>query len=213
MEKNMHCQTTQTKDISIKRLSMQEILSIYTVHSIRHFPENERKPVSSIERMAQEGIYKGYGLFFPEDADLLIGYAFFTLPPERETSLLDYFAIMEDYRSCGVGSLFLQHMKSVSTDYSGFLIESEDPDYAKDPQEHSVRSKRLSFYNKNGAISTGITATVFGVPYRLLYFPLTAGKIPPTDQLVSDFSNIYRHMVSPVNFKSNIQICPPKASH
>ena len=172
----MHCQTTQAKDISIKRLSMQEILSIYTVHSIRHFPENEMKPVSSIERMAQEGIYKGYGLFFPEDADRLIGYAFFSLPPERETSLLD-------------------------------------PDYAKDPQEHSVRSKRLSFYNKNGAISTGITATVFGVPYRLLYFPLTAGKIPHTDQLVSDFSNIYRHMVSPVNFKSNIQICPPKASH
>ena len=120
---------------------------------------------------------------------------------------------MEDYRSCGVGSLFLQRMKSAPTDYRGFLIESEDPDYAKDPQEHSVRSKRLSFYNKNGAISTGITATVFGVPYCLLYFPLTAGKIPHTDQLVSDFSNIYRHMVSPVNFKSNIQICPPKVSH
>ncbi len=204
----MHNQALSNKDIFIKQLSKEEILSVYIADSIRHFPENERKPVSSIERMTDEGIYIGYGLFFHCRPDKLISYAFFTALPEEKISLLDYFAVMEDYRSLGIGSLFLQQMKLSAAGYDGFLIESEDPGYAKDEQELTIRNKRISFYTKNGAVPTGLTAKVFGVPYRLLYFPLPSKETPSTASLHACFGSIYRRMVSPQNYETQVHIFP-----
>lgn len=194
------------KDILIKQLTKEEILAIYTTHSVRHFPANERKPVSSIKRMADEGIYIGYGLVCRQNPGQLLGYAFFTVLPQGKTSLLDYFAVMENYRSHGIGSLFLQQIKTNPADYDGFLIESEDPDYAQDARELSVRSKRLSFYKKNGAVPAGLSAKVFGVSYRLLYFPIQATEIPSSDILCLDFGRIYRRMVSPENYEFHVHI-------
>lgn len=206
----MYAPTISKKDVIIRDLAKEEIIAIYTAHSIRHFPENERKPVSSIERMANEGIYVGYGLYLNGKPEELLGYAFFTVLPDKKAILLDYFAVMEDYRNHGIGSLFLQYMKSSPNRYKGFLIESEDPDYAKDALELSTRRKRLSFYDRNGAIFTGIKATVFGVPYRLLFFPLRAKDIPPVSTLSSNFCNIYRRMVSPQNYETQVHIYLPK---
>ena len=128
---------------------------------------------------------------------------------ENETQTLyelDYFAIMEDYRSLGLGSLFLQHMKASAAPYQGFLIESEDPDHANGESELSIRRKRLDFYGKNGALPTGIKATVFGVPYRLLFFPLQDAHLPDVETLCQHFSNIYQRMVSPHHYEANVHI-------
>lgn len=210
----MHHHILQNQDIDIKVLTGEEILDIYTTHSIRHFPEDERKPVSSIRRMTMEGIYTGYGLYLRKEPDKLSGYAFFTILPDKGCCLLDYFAIMEDYRSHGIGSFFLQHIKSSFQDIPGFLIESEDPDYAGNPSEYSIRCKRLAFYERNGAVFTGIKASVFGVPYRLLFFPLQHMEESPSKTVLSaqaiqsDFCSIYRRMVSPEAFETQIHISP-----
>lgn len=209
----MHCHTITEQDTEIKILTIEEILTIYTSHSVRHFPDNERKPVSSIQRMASEGIYTGYGLYLCENPTALLGYAFFTTLPDKDGCLLDYFAVLEEYRNCGIGSLFLQKMKSVLKEIPGFLIESEDPDYAENASEYSIRCKRLAFYERNGAAFTGIRASVFGVPYRILFFPATEPspetpipeKLPSAETVRSDFCRIYRHMVSPEAYKT--QIC------
>ena len=217
----MSIQNMDTDKIAIAKLTKEEIIAIYSTHSVRHFPADERKPVSSIERMASEGIYTGYGLYsskYPDEAGKqmasselgrnLLGYAFFTVLPEQQTCLLDYFAVMENYRSHGIGSLFLQHMKSSPAPYNGFLIESEDPDYAKGEAELSIRRKRLDFYEKNGALPTGIKATVFGVPYCLLFFPLQGANLPDKETLCQHFSNIYRRMVAPCHYETNVHIFP-----
>ncbi len=210
------------KGFSIQKLTKETLIDIYSTHSVRHFPANERKPIASIERMIDEGVYIGYGLYSPGPGDggcwkgsslllsdmQLLGYAFFTVPPGQQICLLDYFAIMEDYRSLGLGSLFLQHMKASAAPYQGFLIESEDPDYANGETELSIRRKRLDFYGKNGALPTGIKATVFGVPYRLLFFPLQDTHLPDEETLCEHFSNIYQRMVSPHHYEANVHIYP-----
>lgn len=228
MERNIFMeismQNMDTDKIAIQELRKDEIIAIYSTHSVRHFPADERKPISSIERMASEGIYIGYGLFSSGQPDTdegierpsshichgqLLGYAFFTALPEQQVCLLDYFAVMEDFRSHGIGSIFLRHMKTSPSPYKGFLIESEDPDYANGEAELSIRRKRLAFYERNGAVATGIKASVFGVPYCLLYFPLQDGGFPDTETLCSHFSNIYRRMVSPYHYETNVHIFPP----
>lgn len=79
----MQNDSLQRQDIDIKILTGEEILDIYTTHSIRHFPEDERKPVSSIQRMTAEGIYTGYGLYSHIESGALLGYAFFTVLPDH----------------------------------------------------------------------------------------------------------------------------------
>lgn len=202
------CNTHKHEASILRRLTKEEILSIYTTHSVRHFPANERKPVASVERMSDEGIYIGYGLYSKEHPDSLLCYGFFTVLPGHRNILLDYFAVLEEYRNLGIGSRFLSQMKASVTEYDGFLIESEDPDYAANKEEIAVRQKRLSFYAKNNATFTGIRADVFDVHYRLLYFPIV--KEPDIHVIYSDFCEIYRHMVSETNYKNKIHIFLPK---
>ncbi len=196
------------ENIIIKKLTDREIIDIYSTHSIRHFPADERKPLSSMERMIKDGIYTGYGLFDKENNDSLLCYAFFTILPDHRNILLDYFAVLEEYRSHGIGSLFLQHMKKNVIEYDGILIESEDPDYASHEKELSIRNKRIEFYNTNGCVFTGILAEVFGVHYRILYFPILS--TPPLETLFTDFDAIYQHMVSHKNYKTDINIFMPE---
>lgn len=200
-------QTIMKEDMTIRQLNKNEIISIYTTHSIRHFPKNELKPVSSIERMISQDIYTGYGLYNRTGSETLLCYAFFTVLPDKRNILLDYFAVMEDYRGHGIGSLFLSHMKSSVNKYDGFLIESEDPDHASDETELHIRNKRLDFYFKNGAFFTGILAEVFDVHYKLLFLPIRSA--PSTETLYSDFDSIYRNMVSHENYKNKIHIFLP----
>lgn len=200
--------TTDFKDIFIRKLSMQELLSIYSAHSIRHFPQNELKPVASITRMAENGTYSGYGLFENNENGKLLCYAFFTILPDKRNILLDYFAVMEEYRSHGIGSLFLKYMKDTVTEYDGLIIESEDPDYAADEEELAIRNKRLAFYAGNGAVFTGILAEVFGVHYRILFYPIL--NLPTLETLFTDFDAIYKHMVSKKNYETRISITLPE---
>ncbi len=195
------------ENIIIKKLTDEEIIHIYSTHSIRHFPADERKPLSSIERMLKDGIYTGYGLYEKEN-NIILCYAFFTILPDYRNILLDYFAVIEEYRSHGIGSLFLQQMKDSVTDYDGFLIETEDPDYASHEKELAIRNKRIAFYHANGCVFTGILAEVFGVHYRILYFPILS--TPPLETLFTDFDAIYQHMVSRKNYNTQVTICMPE---
>lgn len=191
------------ENLIIKKLTREELISVYTTHSVRHFPADERKPVSSINRMAEEGVYAGYGLYRENDSELLC-YAFFTALPGHRNILLDYFAVMEQYRSEGIGSYFLKKMKHSLPDCDGILIETENPEYAKDESERLIRDKRISFYERNGAYSAGILTEVFGVHYRILYLPVLGS--PAQDTLLSDFDSIYKYMVSPEYYKKHVHI-------
>ncbi len=220
---------------TIRPLHPEEIYTIYTTHSVRHFPDSERKPLASIQRMIAEGIYSGYGLFsydqfshaqnypsnlghdnpcshaVPEQTVLsdnnehLMGYAFCTMPPCCNHILLDYFAILEEHRSIGTGSLFLQQLNALlRTSKNGILIESEDPDYSSDTEETTQRWRRIAFYEKNHAVDTGIRAQVFDVPYRVLCLPFAS--MPSLKTAMTDFQQIYQHMVSPEQFVKHIKI-------
>lgn len=189
----------------VRELSCEDILSVYTTHSIRHFPKSERKPVNAIRKMAMEGLYKGYAMYENDRKSTLLCYAFFVVPKGGRNVLLDYFAVMEEYRSIGTGSMFLQQLKASFT-FDGVLIEVEDPDFAPSEEERTVQEKRIAFYEKNGTLFTGIRAQIFDVPYRILFLPVLC--TPSVQTLRNDFKSIYRHMVSPQYYEAKVFIRP-----
>lgn len=175
---------------TVRQLSGEEIVRIYNTCLPGHFPADERKPVSMIERMLSEEGYEGLGIFAKEK---LMGYAFLVKAPEKKTLLLDYLAVLKEYRSSGVGNAFLTHMKELYGQKEGIIIETERPDMAVNEEQRRLRLRRNGFYERNGCRQTPITINVAGVDYGVFY--LATGKQLPDEKVAENLAGIYDYML------------------
>lgn len=197
---------------SIEPLQLPQVADIYTQYLHRHFPANEIKPLKHIERMWDMGSYKALAMWagtvpprdMPAALENLAAYAFLATAPGSGMILLDYFAVLEDFRGQGAGSLFLRAMGQKFPEYKGILIETEDVDYARDEKELLARQKRDSFYEKNGVMRTGIRSSVYGVHYAIWNLPLTetAGEAESKKGL----EDIYHIMATGEKYGKNVHI-------
>jgi len=184
-----------------RQLSEEEVIEIYSTVAQNHFPSDELKPVKKVRMFLSEKMYLGYGLFRNEK---LLAYAFFLRLPHFDKLLLDYYAVLDEFRNEGTGSAFLQLLRdelkekpldaSESILLSGFYIESENPDYAKNDSEKAIREKRIAFYEKNYADFTGILTTLYGVDYRIFYIPLKDTPLLAPAAYRQELEHIYRNM-------------------
>ena len=165
MKEDRIAMTFEILDISVMR-------AVYDGHLVSDFPADEVKPFSSIERMYSRGEYFGYG-FFDEQMQLL-AYAFFVKGNECEWLLLDYFAVVSTARGRGVGTKAISLLRDELSFFDGILIECEDPMRVPDGAQRRQRERRIAFYERLGALLTGVGACVYGVDYSVLCLPLRA---------------------------------------
>lgn len=196
-----------------RELTIEEVLDIYSSIAPLHFPKAELKPVENVKKYLENGLYTGYGFY---ENETLLAYALFLHLPKKRKLLLDYYAVLEEYRNDGIGSAFLQSLRAELTCADGIYIEAENPDYAENDQEKGIQEKRIAFYDRNGAVFTGVLSTLFGVPYRVLYLPLqksedqntsfhfdmTAGEI----NFYQEINLIYRTMFSPDIYARKVKV-------
>ncbi len=200
----------------IKELSEHEILEMYQKYINSHFPADEVKPLETIERMLEEKFYYGLGLYnadedfedeFEENVAEqlpLIGYAFFIRDTKENILLLDYFAILEEYRSGGWGSIFLNQMRDIAEDYRGILLETEDIDYSKDEEERRIRERRDGFYTRNGVMKTNVKSKLFGVNFAIWFYPVKE-ELSFADCRES-LINIYKTIVPETMYEKCVEI-------
>lgn len=206
---------TNSETLICRRLSAEELINIYAHTAIRHFPPAEYKPVENVRKYLQNDLYIGYGFF---QQNTLTAYALFLAPAPNEFSsetqskpsklLLDYFAVLEEYRNTGIGSAFLQRLRKELTFADGIYIESENPDEAANEKERTVRTKRIAFYDRNGAVYTGIRSTLFGVPYRILYLPTAGNTVHGKDNYFAELDSIYHIMFPPKVYTEKVKLFP-----
>lgn len=176
--------------MDMRQLTKADIINIYTGPAERHFPEDERKPLPIIETLYEKGHYEGLGLY---DKDTLTAYAFFIKIPGQSAMLLDYYAVMEQHRSNGMGSFFLSKMVEFYADKDGIILETEDPKEAADEKEKNIRNKRNAFYLRNNADFTDTQSILFGVKFNILYLPIA--KEQDNEKIHTELENIYKVML------------------
>ena len=93
----------------IKILCIDDFSEIYNKRLVNDFPESEVKSLNKIIDMYKKDMYFVYG-YYNENGELA-GYAFFINDRTKDTVLLDYFAIVPEKRSSGIGSEFLVKLK------------------------------------------------------------------------------------------------------
>ena len=188
-------------DMNIKDLALPEIREVYREQLKHDFPDNERRPLSMIEKLLAEGRYYCCGI---RDESGVSAYAFFVR--HEETYLADYIAVRKDLRGTGIGSAFLQELRSRFREAACVLLEVDDPDAVTMDEEKAVRLRRLHFYRKNGLRDTGARARTFGADYLIMEFP--EGEAHDPAEAGKIYAGIYLSVLPEWLFDRMVKITP-----
>lgn len=153
----------------VKKLTKEEIRTIYDGRMCSDFPKEELKPFVKISELYDKDRYAGYSVV--DEKGEILSYALFARIPASHSSshyLFDYFAVREDLRNAGIGTFFLRQLTSCLKDAESVIGEVENPEFAKDAAEEALRSRRLRFYERNNVRMCGVTASVFGVEFHIV---------------------------------------------
>lgn len=148
----------------LRTLDTEEMRRLYVPCLERDFPPDELMPWKWMESLIEKGRQRSVGFY---DGERLMAYALFITAPDRpETKLLNYFAVEPECRGQGVGGECLRLMRESLEENGGRIIfEVEDPETAPDRE---AASRRIDFYLRGGARTTGVCSTLFGVEYRIM---------------------------------------------
>ena len=165
-------------DFIIRRMDPAALSAAYQAQIPRHFPASEVRPFDparqmpggevpmiDVQTLLGENRYAAFGAY---DGGALAAYAFLCWD-EHGTALLDYLAVMEDYRCHGVGSLMMNYLLSGSTalPWKCLILEVDDPDFAGDGAELTIRLRRNAFYHRAGLRESRVRVQLFGARYRI----------------------------------------------
>lgn len=162
----------------LRTLDKEEMHRLYAPCLERDFPPDELMPWKWMEQLIERGSQRSVGFY---EGERLMAYAHFITAPERpETALLNYFAVEPEFRGQGVGSRCLELMRESLMEKGGRIIfEVEDPDTAPDRE---AAARRIDFYLRGGARTTGVSSTLFGVEYRIMALEAPGEPAPIGDR-------------------------------
>ncbi len=183
----------------VRTLDLEQMKDIYTEYMEDDFPRAELRPFFSIKNNYEKGCYPCFGFY---EGDRFLGYACFYTYPGADDALMDYFAVVPELRDKGVGSAFLRAMASQIPKGCRIFIEAESADSAKTEADRTERKRRLSFYERNGAMLTGVRCLLFTVDYEMLMIPdagfdKNSNDLKPEDYMEM-IHDLYIHLYSTV---------------
>ena len=176
-----------------------QIEMLYQKYLKKDFSPDERKPLYIMKNSWNKNEYECYGLF---DGKKTAGYAFFVRT--GGDCLLDYFAIAEDRRGEGLGSLFLRQLAECMQGISCVVCEVENPEASGNEEDRKQRERRLRFYLRNGFRESALTSVLFGVNYRILEFP--TDREHTLEELRRIYTELYRNSIPASLFRTQLLV-------
>lgn len=147
----------------LRPLSRKQVRRVYRWELSAAFPPAERRPLWSILRMMDDGVYDALGCW---RGDELLGYAL--LWRGADFVLLDYLGVCQGKRGQGTGTWMLEALSRRYAHTAGLLAEAEAEGPDAPPEVNALRARRLAFYRRCGFMDVGYEADIFGVRYAVL---------------------------------------------
>ena len=139
-------------------------------------------------------------LAFYDEAGARMAYAWQTVLPQCRNVLLDYFAVLPQYRGSGVGTAVLKELAAYyAPRKQSLIIECEHPAEAPEP---AVARRRIGFYLRAGAHAAAMESRLFGVRYQI--YSLPAGGLAKDEEIHRDLQELYRTMVPEPYYRGNV---------
>ena len=147
-------------ELILRPLSIEQGQFVFETYMAKDFPQSELKPWPLMEALARQGEYDMLGVFLGEE---MLGYAWQFCPRGGKAVLVDYFAILPQYRGTGWGEKVVELLRNYY--HIPILLESEEPTEAPD---EAIARRRLGFYSRCGMMDTGLQLRLFGVRFCIL---------------------------------------------
>ncbi len=180
--------------MEMKCLDLAEVFDIYDRYAIHDFPASELKTKDHIKDLMTRGLYRCFGFY---QQSQLVAYAWFFVY-EPSLYLLDFFAVLAAFRSQGLGAQILQLLRE-QIGAHGVYGEVEDPDYAIDSDDRSIRQRRIGFYLRNGMHLTGVRSSVLTDRYLIF-----CSEPQPDDIVRQHVRQLYQTMFDEAFYQKHI---------
>ena len=183
------------KDISIDKFE-KEVYKYY----LAIFPDDERKPLELLHSSYEKHYTKIIEILYKNE---IIGFMILNKVKDMGYAVLDYFAILPQYRNNKFGTKALQMLLEQERNNSGILVEIEKVGLGKDTEENLLREKRKNFYEKEGFRKLNFELFLFGV----VYTPYLFSNIKDNeDIIIGEILNIYESISGKERIKQNCKI-------
>lgn len=111
------------------------------------FPAEERQPYNVLFSRFQQGVNV---LFICTCQQKICAFAFLFSLGKTRFVLLDYFSVLDELRSKGIGSNMMSFLKSELQNQTKIMVlEVENPEFGEDRE---MKEKRIAFYLRNDAV-------------------------------------------------------------
>lgn len=191
------------EQLSWRLLTARELTRVYLDEMRRDFPPTELKPLSVILNSEAAGEAHTWGVF---DGKTLVAYLLMVHPKGASAVLLDYFAVLPQYRASGIGAKLLAKLPE-KEENAAILIESELPEKADDP---AMAVRRLGFYARCGAKDIGWTEKLFGASwFRILALSARSAPAMSAEEVVDALADCYRRTIGEPKWKQCAEFFRP----
>ena len=171
--------------------------TIYSFY-LEVFPKDERKPIELIRSSYNKGYTRIIKIVSNE---ILVGFMTLNSIKKNGYAVLDYLAILPQYRNMGFGSNAIKLLIKNESENAGIFVEIEKVGLGKDESENKLRKRRQKFYEELGFKKLKfdlILADVVYAPY------IYSNSIIEEETIISEILNIYESISGKERIK---QIC------
>lgn len=132
-------------DIKLKEIGIDKFKKEIYSYYIEIFPEDERKSIELIQSSYEKQYTKILEILYKNE---MIGFMLLNRVKDKGYAVLDYLAILPQYRNNKFGKKALQILLEQEKENSGIFIEIEKVGLGKDTEENLLREK--NFMKKSG---------------------------------------------------------------
>ncbi len=188
------------KDIKLREIEIEEFKKDVYSYYVKIFPREERKTLKRIEQACEERRTKIIKII---DKNKFVGFMLLNRIKEKGYIVLDYLAILPQYRSSQVGTRALKILIEEEKESSGIFIEIEKPGLGKNKIENEIREKRRKFYEKIGFKKLSFDVDLFNIIYSTYLIPNIEND---EETIIKEILEIYDTMCGKERARKNCKV-------
>lgn len=188
------------EDIKLKDIGIDKFEKDVYSYYLEIFPEDERKPLKLIQSSYDKQYTNIIEILYKNK---MVGFMLLNRVKDKGYVVLDYLAILPQYRNNKFGTRALQILLEQERETKGIFIEIEKVGLGKDTEENLLREKRRNFYEKVGFKKLNFDLLLFDVIYTPYLFSNTNGD---ENMIIDDIFNIYESISGKERIEQNCKV-------
>lgn len=188
------------KDLDLKYIDINQFKKEVYVYYLKIFPRKERKPIELIQSSYEKQYTKIIEILYKDE---LVGFMILNRIKDKGYAVLDYLAILPQYRNNNFGTQALKILLEQEKENRGIFIEIEKVGLGKDEKENLQREKRKKFYEKLGFKKLNFDLWL----YDVIYMPYLFSNYEEDENIIIDeILKIYKSISGEKRINKNCKI-------